>query len=285
MAGRRLGKDHIDAFGVRGIMKLEAFIVNAFSTELAEGNPAGVVLYNDDLSDDILQKIAIDIGKSDTGFIRKEQDAVYSIRWFSPKKEMPLCGHATLAAAKVLFEQGADNEIAFISKNNRLIVKEHSDETMAMEFPLDEYSYIEHEGMYRGFFGDIEIVDCIFGKITKKVILRIDDQSNIESIKPDYGLMLKSKGVFTNGIGITKKSLTYDFESRYFNPWAGVNEDPITGSVHTVLAGYWGNMLGKSILIARQSSYRPGILKLEIREETVVISGNAKIIFAGKLEL
>ena len=266
-------------------MSLDAFIVNAFSNKLAEGNPAGVVLYSDEIVDDIMQKIAIDIGKSETAFVRKENDNTYSIRWFSPNKEMPICGHATLAAAKVLFNLGISNEIAFVSKNDKLVVKEHSDKTLAMKFPLDRYSIIETESIYRDFFGDIEICECIIGEITKKVVIRVDDKSDIKSIKPDYDLMTKSAGVFTSGIGITKKSSSIDFESRYFNPWAGVNEDPITGSVHTVLARYWGDILGKSTLIAKQSSYRPGILELNIEEDSLIISGEAKIVFSGKLEL
>lgn len=266
-------------------MNLDVFIVNAFSEKIAEGNPAGVVIYEAGLSDEILQSIAIDIGKSETAFVNKLSENRYGIRWFSPKKEMPICGHATLAAAKVVFDTNQGDKISFESSADLLMTEKKADGTISMDFPLDNYKKIAVDEVYFKFFPGISIEECIIGTKTRKVILRIDEHDNLESIKPEYEKMQNSIGIYTSGIGITKKSKIYDFESRYFNPWAGVNEDPITGSVHTVLSRYWGEVLNKDTMVARQSSYRPGILGLRNKDDRVYISGKSKIVICGKLQL
>lgn len=266
-------------------MKSNVFIVNAFSKNLAEGNPAGVVLCNEYYPDTILQKIAIDIGKSETAFIIKQDEGTYSIKWFSPKKEMPICGHATLAAAAVVFEMEHIRRISFKSACDLLVVDKEIDGSISMDFPLDNYCKIPIDDMYLKFFPGISIEECIIGIKTKKVVLRINENSDLEMIKPEYDCMLRNTGVYDNGIGITKKSQDYDFESRYFNPWAGVNEDPITGSVHTVLSKYWGEILKKDKMTARQSSYRPGIIGLRNQKDRVYISGKGKIVICGTLIL
>lgn len=266
-------------------MQLETYIVNAFTENLAEGNPAGVVFCNDDLSDELLLKLAIDIGKSETAFIRKITDDSYAIRWFSPRKEMPLCGHATLAAAKAVFEKASQNELTFISPFDELKVMENGAGKISMKFPLDTYRLIDVEEAYHRFFPGAEFDECIMGIRTKKVVLVLNGTIELESIVPDYDMMADMRGIFENGIGLTKKSKIYDFESRYFNPWAGVNEDPITGSVHTVLARYWEERLGKKRMVARQASFRPGTLELENESEFVNISGKARIVLRGLMEI
>jgi PhzF family phenazine biosynthesis protein len=265
-------------------MKLETFFVNSFTTNLAEGNPAGVVIYDEIIPDDLLLKIAIDIGKSETAFIKKTNNNYYSIRWFSPKKEMPICGHATLAAAKVLFSIKPVDEITFISSNDKLLITKKN-ESITMKFPIDDYNHVPTEAIYFDFFPEINISECIIGKRTKKVILIVPKETNIRTLKPVYHIMEMSKGIYSNGIGISKKSSTYDFESRYFNPWAGVNEDPITGSVHTVLAQYWSKKLHKNKMTAAQLSHRPGILELMTDNNSVYISGKARIVISGIIEI
>lgn len=198
---------------------------------------------------------------------------------------MTLCGHATLAASKVLFDTFNYRYITFKSFANQYNVEIKQDESISMKFPLDDYAPLEKQEIYNDFFENIEIEECFYGTKTKKVVLVIKENCNIKLIKPKYEYMFQNKGIYSNGIGITKKSTSADFETRYFNPWAGVNEDPVTGSVHTLLAKYWGDMLGKSHLIAKQVSYRPGIINLEIDSNFVHISGKAKIVFQGKLTI
>jgi PhzF family phenazine biosynthesis protein len=263
-------------------MKLEAYIVNSFTEELASGNPAGVVFYDDgELADELFLKLAVDMGKSETAFVRRARDGAYSIRWFSPRREMPLCGHATLAAAKVMFEMTGSSSVAFASAAGEVPVERRADGSVSMRFPLDEYDQAEADAAYDRFFPGIAFEECIIGRKTGKVVLLAPADADLAMVEPDFGTMRKSRGVFDRGIGISKPSRAYDFESRYFNPWAGVDEDPVTGSVHTVLAGYWGRRLGKRKMMALQASYRPGALDLELDGGSVRIAGKARIVFSG----
>jgi len=266
-------------------MRLEAFIVNAFAEELAEGNPAGVVISGKPLSDDDMKKIAFGIGKSETAFLIGKYPK-HSIRWFSSVREMPLCGHATLAASKVLFEKDESlKEINFSYASGEICVSRDECGGIGMVFPLDGYDRIKPEQAYLDFFAIDRVLDCIQGKATKKVVLVLEKSADLRAVKPDYGRMLRFNGEGRNGIGITKLSEKYDFETRYFNPWAGVNEDPVTGSVHTVLANYWKNNLGKNILRAYQDSQRPGLLRLNVLGDKVEITGKARIFLRGEIRL
>jgi len=267
-------------------MILNAFIVNSFTDKFASGNPAGVVIYENELSSTMMQTIAFDINKSETAYVKKtDKENIYDIRWFSPLKEVPICGHATLAASKVLYEIHPFDKITFIYAKGSLLVEHTKDNTFIMDFPLDTYEKIEIDPVYQVFFPDVHIKECIFGIKTKKVILRIDDKIDIKLIKPDYSSMRNYDGLCKNGIGITKLSNVYDFESRYFNPWYGVDEDPVTGSMHTVLARYWGDILRKGTLRAYQASQRPGEIKLIIKNDIVQIIGNAKVVLKGTIEV
>lgn len=270
-----------------GCMEIEAYIVNAFAEEIAHGNQAGVVFVEKELSEQTMQKIAFDIGKSETAFIRKH-DNQYFIRWFSPLKEMPLCGHATLAAAKVLAKKNDRRDIIFNYNGGKITVSIDATDSIGMVFPKDDYKEIGFNPIYKDFFHIEEnnCISCIQGTTTQKVAIILDKNIAIEHIKPNFSLMKDYLGFCNNGIGISRLSNQYDFETRYFNPWAGVNEDYVTGSIHTVLANYWGNVLGKSKLIGYQNSPRPGIIRLEtIDNNKILIKGKAKIIFFGTFSL
>lgn len=267
-------------------MMVNAYIVNSFTDKFASGNPAGVVIYENDISDTIMQTIAYDINKSETAFVKRtDKKDVFSIRWFSRLKEVPICGHATLAASKVLYEKYSLDTITFIYKSGSIQVKHIEDDGFIMDFPLDTYEKIDIDPIYLTFFPGIHIKECIFGTRTKKVILLLEDKADIKAIRPDFTAMRNYKGLCSNGIGITKKSNVYDFESRYFNPWYGADEDPVTGSVHTVLARYWKDILGKDTMRAYQASQRPGELKLIVKNYIVQIIGTAKVVMKGTIEI
>jgi len=267
-------------------MMLDAYIVNSFTDKFASGNPAGVIIYENELSDTLMQTIAFDINKSETAFVKKTDiEDTYRIRWFSPLQEVPICGHATLAASKVLYESSPFDTITYIYGKGSLKVKHTEDDTFIMDFPLDTYKNIAIDPIYTTFFSGIHIEECIYGEKTKKVVLRIQDQIDLKKIRPDFTAMKNYNGLCSNGIGITKRSIEYDFESRYFNPWYGVDEDPVTGSVHTVLARFWSDILGKYTLRAYQASQRPGKLTLFVNKDILQISGNAKVVMKGTIEV
>ena len=265
---------------------METYIVNAFTEEIGQGNQAGVVFYDDSITDEMMQKIAFDIGKSESAFIRKEGDE-YVIRWFSPLQEMPLCGHATLAASKVITQKEQVKNISFRYKAGDIHVAIDGEERISMSFPRDKYQTVDFNPVYTEFFGvkEGDCISCIQGRVTKKVVLILSDGVDLKSIVPNFSLMKNYVGACNHGIGISQRSKVFDFETRYFNPWAGVNEDFVTGSVHTVLAGYWGSYLGKRQLVARQNSPRPGVLKLDLSDDKVLITGKARIVFQGEVVL
>lgn len=268
-------------------MEIEAYIVNAFAEEIAHGNQAGVVFVEKELSTRTMQEIAFDIGKSETAFIKK-YDNQYFIRWFSPLKEMPLCGHATLAAAKVLAKKYNVRDMLFNYNGGKITISMDATDCIGMVFPKDDYKEIGFNPIYEDFFHiqESNCISCIQGITTRKVVIILDKNVAIEDINPNFLLMKDYIGFCNQGIGISRLSNQYDFETRYFNPWAGVNEDYVTGSIHTVLANYWGSVLGKSELIGYQNSPRPGIIRMEIIEnEKILIKGKAKIIFLGTLSL
>jgi len=212
-----------------------------------------------------------------------------SIRWFSPECEMPLCGHATLAAAKTLFAKSAVEGVAsFTFAGGRIEARHCADGQIAMDFPADTYDRIAIDPTFLDFFGLHSAMDCIEGFRTRKVALILEADVDLTALHPDYRAMRAYAGHGSNGIGITKAApagADWDFETRYFNPWAGVDEDPVTGSVHTLLAPYWAARLGKPELRARQLSSRPGELGLRIKDARVEISGAARIVFSGHVEV
>ncbi len=268
-------------------MKNKAYIVNAFTEKLAGGNQAGVVLTEDFLPEHTMQDIACDIGKAETAFIVRK-DGIFHIRWFSPLKEMPLCGHGTLSAAAVISETYGLTDISFKYGRGTITAEVDSERNIRMTFPMDDYEGVELKPEYLRFFhltpDDYE--ECILGRSTGKVIIILKNQTDICGIKPEYELMKAYSGIGDNGIGLSKLSDEYDFETRYFNPWAGVNEDNVTGSVHTVLANYWRKRLDKIRLTAIQLSSRPGIIGMEIlNENELIIQGKARIVLAGEIIL
>ncbi|WP_036040750.1 PhzF family phenazine biosynthesis protein [Leptospira alstonii] len=266
-------------------MKLETFLINSFTDEIACGNPAGVVLLNEPISDILMQKIAFDINKSETAFVTINNSEYY-IRWFSPLKEVSLCGHATLAASAVLFDKILEiKNITFNYCKGKLLISKDNESRISMIFPKDDYIQCNIEPDFLDFFNISKVEDCIIGINTKKVVLILNKEINFNSIKPDYNKMKNYIGICNNGIGISKVSNKYDVETRYFNPWYGVDEDPVTGSVHTLLGPYWSKILNKNKILAYQNSQRPGLLELEINKENIKLFGKAKIFLKGFIEI
>lgn len=266
-------------------MKLPCYVVNAFSDRLACGNPAGVVIHQDQLESDLMRDIAKDIGKSETAFLRQIGRDRFAIRWFAPMKEVGLCGHASLASMKVLNHVSACRRMAFSYSGGELIAEIDDSKTISVELPVDSYESVARDDRFDSFFGKMPIVECIRGVNTGKVVIVVDDAFDLRSLKPNFGIMKDCDGIFSNGIGVTKRSRAYDCETRYFNPWFGVDEDPVTGSVHTVIAKYIKDRTGKSRIRARQASQRPGDIDIEVFEQKVKLAGKARIVVEGTISL
>lgn len=259
-------------------MKYKIYQVDAFTNEVFSGNPAAICPLNKWLNDDILQKIAMENNLAETAFYVKK-DNKYEIRWFTPKVEVDLCGHATLAAAYVLynFENHNNSSIYFNSiKSGELIVTQQND-LLTLNFPTDTYKSIEiTEELINGF--NILPKQALKGKTD--FVLIFENEKQIKELQPNFTNLSKLKG---RGVIVTAKGDYVDFVSRFFAPQSGINEDPVTGSAHTTLTPYWANRLNKNELEAIQLSERKGYLKCKYLGNRVEISGNAKIYLTGNI--
>lgn len=268
---------------------LKIYQVDVFTDKYYKGNPAAVCILEDEIEEEHMKSIAAEMNLSETAFVLPidKKFNVYSLRWFTPEVEVPLCGHGTIGTAKVLYdEMGVDsNEIIFETKSGRLIAKRYEN-GIGIDMPLDRYSDIDISAEFLSSMGIEKYIDAKVGEITRKVIIRVDSEKEILKLKPDFNKMKSLK--FTEdikGVAITTNNTSnYDFVSRYFNPWAGINEDPVTGSVHTVLAKYWGNILNKTDMTAFQASNRGGKLILKIKDDNrLELIGEAVIVLKGEI--
>lgn len=268
---------------------IETYIVDAFTDRAFKGNPAGVCILLKPLEDGKMLSIANELGLSETAFIQKyNDDDKYSIRYFSPKMEIPLCGHATLATSKVLFVKGrATDKIHFVThKKVNLMIREE-DEMIIMEFPLYQTEPANAPQELLDALGLKKIINSEFSHDTRILLLEIESSEILRKLSPDFQALYRSHNDI-DGVLITSRSSTteFDFESRYFWPWSGTNEDPVTGLTHTFLASYWSPRLGKSKMKSFQCSGRTGFMEVEIMEgNKLAIKSSAQIILEGRLSV
>ena len=258
-------------------MKLKIYQIDAFAEHVFEGNPAAVVPLKNWLPDEIMQKIALENNLSETAFFIPLATGIH-IRWFTPLAEVNLCGHATLASAHVLFHHlnYSEQEIHFKSHSGILKVKKENS-LIVLDFPASPLTEIEIPAEVEKAF-HIQPVACFKGR--DDFMLIFENESQVKQLKPDFQQLVLAK---TRGVICTSKSEKYDFVSRFFAPAVGVNEDPVTGSAHTMLIPYWSGVLGANELTAKQVSARGGILYCKNRNERVEIGGNAITYLVGEI--
>jgi PhzF family phenazine biosynthesis protein len=269
--------------------RIETYIVDSFTDKPFKGNPAGVCILNKKLSDKQMQSIAKELGLSETAFICKiDNQDKYSIRYFSPVMEIPLCGHATLASSKVLFEINPKID-AIHFKNIQhldLMIKKYG-EKIEMEFPIYDTTPQNAPDKLLNALGIETIVNSVYNKETNILLLEIKSSKLLADLSPDFEKLKQSHNSI-NGVLITAISQKddYDFESRYFWPWSGTNEDPVTGATHTFLAKYWKTRLNKKKMNSYQCSKRTGFMEVElVSENRLLIKSEAKIILKGELRI
>jgi len=262
---------------------METYIVDSFTNKPFRGNPAGVCILNASLSEANMLTIAQELNLSETAFIQqKEKNNCYSIRYFSPVMEIPLCGHATLASAKVLFEYSNINEIQFTTIQNLSLTAKKTGNEITMEFPVYETKPSKVPPALLEALDITEINNCEYNKETNILLLEISDSRILANLTPNYQKLLKSHNTI-NGVVVTAAtSEKYDFHSRYFWPWSGSNEDPVTGATHTFLTKYWSKRLNKTKMKSFQASKRTGFMEVELIENNkLLIKSNAVIVFKG----
>jgi PhzF family phenazine biosynthesis protein len=271
-------------------MKIPIYQVDAFASKRFTGNPAAVCVLESWPDDDLLQAIAAENNLAETAFFTSNTDGSYRLRWFTPSFEIPLCGHATLAAGYVPFHYlgHSDTKIRFHSQSGPLLVFREG-ELLMMDFPaydlesaaLTEITIEALGGRPREFFRAGSNYYAIF-----------EDEDQVRSLKPNYDLILGIlRGTDIIGFVPTATAKDYDFISRYFAPEEGtsVAEDPVTGSTHSVLVTLWASRLGKSRLRAYQASARGGELFCELKEangeKRALIGGYVQPYLQGFIEV
>ncbi len=265
---------------INNIMKIKLFQVDAFTSVLFRGNPAAVCILDQWLEDERMQNIAGENNLSETAFSVRDGER-YIIRWFTPRVEVDLCGHATLATAHVLFNHlnHPSRMVVFHSPRSGRLSVEKSGDQLLMDFPAGTLEEIPiPEGVVQALH--IAPVKAFRGQTDTMLVYA--SQSEIERMKPDFDLLAGSGG---RGVIVTAMGSDVDFVSRFFAPQTGINEDPVTGSAHTTLTPYWARVLNKQRLTARQLSARGGELVCEDHGERVKILGRAITYLAGEISI
>jgi PhzF family phenazine biosynthesis protein len=273
--------------GVRGTrVPVPLYRVDAFVGPGFQGNPAGVCFPPTEVTDEWMLEVAAHVGASETAFVRPQGGAPlakarsYELRWFTPSVEVPLCGHATLATAAVLFgnEKVSSSELLFETKSGTLEARKEGDRVL-LDFPSDPPQEREAPKAVLEALGIPAAVGCAFGKMNRKLLLLLQDAASVRDVKPAFGRLKSAapdgdiQGVIVTAPGEGE----FDFVSRYFGPWVGIDEDPVTGSAHTVLGPYWAARLGKKELRAAQLSRRGGALTVRVRHGRVDLLGMARV--------
>lgn len=285
-------------------MALSIVTVDAFTDSRFAGNPAAVVILPPGKTDeDWMQKVAREMNLSETAFLRRRDAEVpggrgrthglasYNLRWFTPIVEVDLCGHATLASAHVLWEEG------HVAPKQRLRFHTRSGELEARRRVHGGQVWIELDFPAmpdRPFKGSTGVLSKALatkpryvGTYGSDYLVEVESESVLRRLAPDFGLL---KTLPVRGIAVTSlpsastKAKGYDFVSRFFGPKVGINEDPVTGSAHCGLGPFWGRRLGKKDVMGYQASARGGTVRVRIRGDRVLLGGKAVTMMRGVLE-
>lgn len=257
---------------------MKQYILDTFTERIFHGNQAAVCVLDYWLSDEMMMNITKENNFSETAFTVKNADG-YDLRWFTPGGEIDLCGHATLAASYVLFKfyETDNDKLIFHTTSGDLFVSRQND-LIAMNFP----AYHCRETAVISAMTDVFGIAPIKAYIYRDLLLVYENEEIVRSLKPDFEKMVHLEG---QGVGVTAPGKEYDCVSRFFAPKLKVNEDPVTGSAHCMIAPYWVNRLGKSTINAYQASERGGELICEMKGDRVVISGKTVLYSVSELNL
>jgi predicted PhzF superfamily epimerase YddE/YHI9 len=253
--------------------------VDAFTDAAFTGNPAAVCILKAPREEIWMQAVAAEMNLSETAFLHPEADG-YRLRWFTPASEVRLCGHATLAGAHVLWEDGHSRDalLKFYTLSGLLTARRLST-WIELNFPIDPVTSAE---IPKGLIEALGAPAVFTGKTLTRYFVELESADAVRTLKPDISGINR----FPPGrVVVTTRSdrTGYDFISRCFAPGVGVPEDPVTGAAHCALASYWSAKLGKSEFTAYQASARGGVLKLRLEGDRVLMAGQAVTVMRGEL--
>ena len=259
-------------------MKLSIYQIDAFTDKLFGGNPAAVVPLEEWLSNETMINIAAENNLAETAFYVPNENG-FHIRWFTPTVEVDLCGHATLAAAYVIFNiQSYEGQtIIFESRSGELRV-DCKEDWLTLNFPVDNYHIAVPPPALVESLNTTTLLEVYKGKTDYLVVL--ESEETVRNL--DFDIIILST-IPARGIIVTAAGDEVDFVSRFFAPQSGIDEDPVTGSAHTTLIPYWAEKLSKNQMSAKQVSKRGGFLKCELDGDRVYIGGQARLYLKGEI--
>lgn len=258
-------------------MQIPLYQIDAFTSRIFAGNPAAVCLLDFWLDDHTLQSIAMENNLSETAFLVKQADH-YELRWFTPVTEVDLCGHATLAAAHVVFQflEPANRAVTFKSRSGLLVVQREENDLLAMDFPSRKaWPTPPAENLLQGLGPRPDEI-----LLARDYLVVYPSEMMVRALKPDMARLTQLDAL---GVIVTAPGEQVDFVSRFFAPKVGVPEDPVTGSAHCTLIPYWSERLGRKKLHALQVSTRGGELICEDLGARVKIAGRAALYLKGEI--
>ncbi|MBD0256924.1 MAG: PhzF family phenazine biosynthesis protein [Cytophagales bacterium] len=259
---------------------MNIYQVDAFTDKPFCGNPAAVCVLSRPADEGWMQQLAQEMNLSETAFFHPFRDG-YKLRWFTPTREVDLCGHATLASAHILWEANyiSPNESArFHTRSGLLTARKNREQWIELDFPAMTPEPAE---LPEGVLSALGVTPLYTGKNGMDYLVEIGSEAELMRVRPDFRKLAEAPA---RGVIVTSRSdnNAYDFVSRFFAPAAGVDEDPVTGSAHCALTPYWAAKLGKSQLNAFQASYRGGVLKVRTNGDRVILAGKAITVLKGE---
>lgn len=261
-------------------MGLPLFQVDAFTDRPFAGNPAAVCMLEEPREDAWMQNVAREMNLSETAFLLQKDDG-YSLRWFTPAVEVDLCGHATLASAHTLWEQGylAAGVQARFHTRSGLLTAERDGSWIELNFPAKPEQPV---ASIPGLAEALGATPLYVGMSQFDALVEVESEAVVRDLQPDLTRLLD---IPVRGIIVTSQASTpgYDFVSRFFGPRVGVPEDPVTGSAHCVLSPFWNKRLGRAELLGYQASARGGIVRVRLDGERVRLGGQAVTVLRGEL--
>ncbi len=254
--------------------------VDAFADRPFGGNPAAVCILPGPRADDWMQAVAREMNLAETAFLHPENEG-YHLRWFTPAVEVALCGHATLASAHVLWEDGVlpgDRQGRFHTKSG-LLTADRRGAWIELDFPATRPAAAPPPP---GLTSALGVTPRWVGRSRFDYLVELDSEDAVRGLKPDLSAL---EQVEARGVIVTSRATTagYDFVSRFFAPRSGVPEDPVTGSAHCALAPFWGERLGRTELTAYQASARGGVVRVRVAGDRVILGGQAVTVLRGEL--
>ncbi|HEX4600144.1 MAG TPA: PhzF family phenazine biosynthesis protein [Gemmatimonadales bacterium] len=261
-------------------MGLPIVQVDAFTSRAFAGNPAAVCVLPAPREERWMQDVAREMNVSETAFLHPQDDG-YALRWFTPAIEVALCGHATLASAHVLWQEGhlAPGRQARFHTQSGLLTADRRAEWIELDFPATPAAPAPTP---TGLAAALGASPRWVGRARFDYVVEVESEEVVRALAPDFAALER---VEARGVVVTSRASTpgYDFVSRFFAPRAGVREDPVTGSTHCALMPFWSERLHKTALTAYQASPRGGVIRLRLEGDRVVLGGQAVTVLRGEL--